>query len=175
MFTFENKQLLVSFSRGDESRLRESISQLKTIRASIQSTLVEVESIHSETSTSATLLASAKSKSRIRQLEIEEAVMRQELMASREEKADLRAKVYLLEKEKTGLKMILQDRDCMEEVLRTRIQHLEEILDPSDLTDQVLRQRINNLFDTLDKVSKNANERHKHANDLIEDLRKANR
>ena len=101
-----------------------------------------------------------------------------EMMAGREEKADLRAKVYLLEKEKSGLKMILEDRDCMEEVLRTRIQHLEEILDPNVLRhveDQVLRQRINNLFDTLDKVSRNANERHKHAIDLIEDLRKANR
>ncbi len=90
----------------------------------------------------------------------------------------MRAKVYLLEKEKTGLKMILQDRDCMEEVLRTRIQHLEEILDPNVLRDcqsQILRQRINSLFDTLDKVSRNANERHKHASDLIEDLRKANR
>ncbi len=100
------------------------------------------------------------------------------MMASREEKADLRAKVYLLEKEKSGLKMILEDRDCMEQVLRTRIQHLEEILDPNVLghvEDQVLRQRINNLFDTLDKVSRNANERHKHAIDLIEDLRKANR
>ena len=100
------------------------------------------------------------------------------MMAGREEKADLRAKVYLLEKEKSGLKMILEDRDCMEEVLRTRIQHLEEILDPNVLRhveDQVLRQRINNLFDTLDKVSRNANERHKHAIDLIEDLRKANR
>ena len=84
----------------------------------------------------------------------------------------------MLDKEKTGLQMILQDRDCMEEVLRTRIQHLEEILDPNVLRgceDQVLRQRINSLFDTLDKVSRNANDRHKHAIDLIEDLRKANR
>ena len=160
--------------------MRDSISQLKTIRASIQSTIVEVESIHSEATatllaSAATSLTSAKTKSRIRQLEIEEAVMKQELMASREDMADIRAKVYLLEKEKTGLKMILQDRDCMEEVLRSRIQHLEEILDPSDLQDHVLRQRINHLLDTLDKVSKNANDRHKHATDLIEDLRKANR
>ena len=62
----------------------------------------------------------------------------------REEKADLRAKVYLLEKEKAGLKMILEDRDCMEEVLRTRIQHLEEILDPRTLReceDQVLNSQ----------------------------------
>ncbi len=79
---WKNK-LFNRFIRSDESRLRESISQLKTIRASIQSTIVEVEAIHSETS-AATLLtsaASAASKGRLRQLEIEEAVMRQEMMA----------------------------------------------------------------------------------------------
>jgi hypothetical protein len=78
-----NNKLFNRFIRSDESRLRESISQLKTIRASIQSTIVEVEAIHSETS-AATLLtsaASAASKGRLRQLEIEEAVMRQEMMA----------------------------------------------------------------------------------------------
>jgi len=32
--------------------------------------------------------------------------------------ADLRAKIYLLEKESAGLKMVMINKDCMEEVLR---------------------------------------------------------
>ena len=81
--------------RIDEARLRDSISQLKTIRASVQSTLVQVETVHNDL---ANYTLGQGNKSRLRQLELEEAVMRQELMASREEKADLRAKVIIVNK-----------------------------------------------------------------------------
>ncbi len=52
------------------------------------------------------------------QHESEESAARQELMASHEERADLKAKIYLLEKELAGLRMVMIDKDCMEEVLR---------------------------------------------------------
>jgi hypothetical protein len=64
--------------RNDEARLRDSISQLKTIRASVQSTLVEVEAIHSELAVG-NFPTSQATKTRLRQLELEEAVMRQGL------------------------------------------------------------------------------------------------
>ena len=56
--------------------MRDSISQLKTIRASVQSTLVEVEAIHSELAVG-NFPTSQAAKTRLRQLELEEAVMRQ--------------------------------------------------------------------------------------------------
>ena len=88
--------------RIDEARLRDSISQLKTIRASVQSTLVQVETVHNDL---ASYTLGQGNKSRLRQLELEEAVMRQELMASREEKADLRAKVNIVSTFSLWLKM----------------------------------------------------------------------
>ena len=62
------------------------------------------------------------------QADLELAVMQQELMSSREEKADLRAKVYLLEKEKSGQDLALADRVAVEQTLRTHVQHLQEEL-----------------------------------------------
>ena len=45
-------------------------------------------------------------------------MINQELMAGKEEIADLKAKVYLLDKEKAGLNMTLSDRLNVEAVLR---------------------------------------------------------
>ena len=39
----------------------------------------------------------------------------------------------------------------------------------------LLRQRVENLLETLDKVTKNNSERQKHSDDLIDDLKRANR
>ena len=43
-------------------------------------------------------------------VDLEMAVLQQELMAGREESADLRAKVYLLEKEKGAQELAMGDR-----------------------------------------------------------------
>jgi hypothetical protein len=75
--------------RNDEARLRDSISQLKTIRASVQSTLVEVEAIHSELAVG-NFPTSQATKTRLRQLELEEAVMRQGLKFSLQAALDIR-------------------------------------------------------------------------------------
>ena len=47
------------------------------------------------------------------------AVLVQELMAMREERADLRAKIYLLEKEKLGAELSLEQQLDKETLLRT--------------------------------------------------------
>ena len=45
----------------------------------------------------------------------------------------------------------------------------------SSSREALLRQRVENLLETLDKVTKNNSERQKHSDDLIEDLKRANR
>ena len=115
---------------------------------------------------------------------LEEAVSKQELMGMREECADLRAKLYLAEKESSGLQMNLEDRYSVENILRAHIEHLQDQLDKfsrgeegvSSLSrEEKLRQRVDTLLDTLDRVTRNSEVRHKQADDLIADLKQANR
>ena len=73
------------FSKSDELRLREHISSLKSVRASILGSLVEVDA---EKGRSASLESGRggrgrKKDSEERQTELEQAVMKQEIMASR--------------------------------------------------------------------------------------------
>ncbi|TRY69370.1 hypothetical protein TCAL_03782 [Tigriopus californicus] len=182
------------FGKSDESRLRDHISSLKSIRASIQNSIVELEPLHhdpdlpllttssSGTSTRRTL---KESKSHV---DLEHAVLQQELMASREEKADLRAKVYLLEKEKTNMDLIMADRISIEQMLRTHIQHLQEelaqvergfqgsahLMSDKSTRESQLKQRVESLLATLDKISKNGELRQKQSQDLMDDLKRAN-
>ena len=109
---------------------------------------------------------------------------KQELMGMREECADLRAKLYLSEKESSALHMNLEDRYSVENILRTHIEHLQDQLDKftrgeeglSSLSrEDKLRQRVDTLLNTLDRVTRNGESRHKQADDLIADLKQANR
>ena len=47
----------------------------------------------------------------------------------REEKADLRAQVHLLEKEKKSLELIISSQQAQEHALKTHIQHLQDELE----------------------------------------------
>lgn len=182
------------FGKSDESRLRDHISSLKSIRASIQNSVVELEPLHHDpdlplltasSSGTSTRKALKESKS---QADLEHAVLQQELMASREEKADLRAKVYLLEKEKTNMDLIMADRISIEQMLRTHIQHLQEelaqvergfqgsahLMSDKSSRESQLKQRVESLLATLDKISKNGELRQKQSKDLMDDLKRAN-
>lgn len=78
-------------------RLREHICQLKTIRATIQGTVVDLEPVVPKTARGV-----APNHHQYKEEQIEAAVVRQELMAAKEEIADLKAKIYVSEKEKIG-------------------------------------------------------------------------
>ena len=90
-------------TKSEENRLREHICQLKTIRATIQGTVVldlnpfrhcsELKPVTSSTSNSI---------SKCSEDQLETAVFKQELMAAREEMADLKAKIYVSDREKSG-------------------------------------------------------------------------
>lgn len=97
--------------KSEEMRLREHICQLKTIRATIQGTVVDLEPVDHG-------IAVADDAKRISYNQmasagagndnIEQAVLKQDLMAAKEEIADLKAKVYLADKEKSGSEFIFQ-------------------------------------------------------------------
>lgn len=56
-----------------------------------------------------------------------------ELMAMREEKADLRGKVYIMEKEKKSLELTIGSMNAQEMALKTHIQHLQDELENQEL------------------------------------------
>ena len=67
-------------------------------------------------------------------------------------------------------------------MLRTHVQYLQEqtanaasSLAGGSKTEELLRQRVENLLQALDNVIRNSESRHKQSNELIEDLKKANK
>ena len=54
-------------------------------------------------------------------------------MAMREEKADLRGKVYIIEKEKKSLELTIGSLNAQEVALKTHIQHLQDELENQEL------------------------------------------
>ena len=169
------------FTKSDEVRLRDHISSLKMIRSSIQGSLVEIEPIHNEPD------LRKPSQKNVPAADLEQAVLQQELMSSREDAADLRAKVYLLEREKSSRDLMFSDRVAVEEVLRTHIEHLQEelgqverggvhshLMDSSGREEQ-LKKRVETLLKTLENMSSSSEIRQKQSDELIDDLKRANR
>lgn len=115
--------------KNEESRIRDLIITLKTERETVKQTMTEVESWSMES------LYPSKPPSpcdilEARKLDLETAVLMQELMAMREERAELRAQLFLLEKEKTSLELRLQSHETQEEAYKARINYLKsEIMD----------------------------------------------
>lgn len=130
-------------------------------------------------------------------MDMEAAVLQQELMAGREERADLRARIYLLEKEKSNADLMLADRVSLEQVLRGHIRHLQEELGQAERrgvgahlmghlmqgssssseasAEAQLRARVDTLTEAVDQMARNGEQRQKQAQELIEDLKRANR
>ena len=114
------------------SRIREYVGQLKLIRSSIQSTVVGLESLHSEFDDvpRPASSGSAYSPSSLRSAaDLEMAVLVQELMAMREDKADLKRQAYLLEREKKALELIINSQQAQETALKSHINHMQMELD----------------------------------------------
>ncbi len=131
-----------------ESKVREIIGQLRLARSSVQSTITELESHHPEYGSLPHPPASVQDqKSESKTAELEMAVLVQvrffcenafdfsihfnfqELMAMREEKADLRAQVYLMERENKSLELMINSQQAQEYALKTHIQHLQDEID----------------------------------------------
>ena len=114
------------------SQIREYIAQLKLIRSSIQSTVVGLESLHTEFDDVPRTAScdGASSPSSLRSAaDLEMAVLVQELMAMREDKADLKRQAYLLEREKKALELIINSQQAQETALKSHINHMQMELD----------------------------------------------
>ena len=177
-FTFHDElQSIHPESKSDEIKLKEWINQLKASRSSVQATLIkDLESHHPEHD-----LRPIESKT----ADLEIAVLVQELMAMREEKADLRAQVHLLEKEKKALDLIISSQQAQEHALKTHIQHLQDELENQDSVDSEgslslqnksdeMKSRITELLTTLEKVKRTSELRQQQSEDMISDLKKSN-
>ncbi|KAK0159334.1 hypothetical protein PV328_010221 [Microctonus aethiopoides] len=189
----------VAWTVDDEQRLRRQISKLKGDRAMVRSTAVEFETVHVEPLNSKNTISLAEA----RKLDLETAVLMQELMAMREDKAELRARVFLLEKERSTVELKLNVRDTQIAAQHAAIQHLQAQLGDtesmlamvtnkqrefcdnesdgieSELIEALgrearLKERLQQLVGTLEKVTKNSELRHQQSAELINDLKMAN-
>ena len=82
---------------------------------------MELESVHAREDIPTPAPTSTKHSA----ADLELAVLVQELCGMREERADLRARVYLLQKEKAGLELTTEHQREVERVLRTKAEHLQ--------------------------------------------------
>lgn len=164
----------------------------------VRSTAVELETVHVEPLNSKNTISLAEA----RKLDLETAVLMQELMAMREDKAELRARVFLLEKERSTIELKLNSRDAQIAAQNTAIQHLQDQLTDteamltmvsdkdrrytsesegmeSELIEALgrearLKERLQELVNTLENVTRNSELRHQQSADLINDLKIAN-
>ncbi|XP_018327585.1 colorectal mutant cancer protein [Agrilus planipennis] len=86
-----------------ENRLREHVSRLKAERSNIQGTCVSLESPHMEP-----VPTKSASTQENRKMDLEMAVLMQELMSLREDRAELIAKLFTLDKEKSAIELKLK-------------------------------------------------------------------
>nr|XP_036851024.1 colorectal mutant cancer protein isoform X4 [Manis javanica] len=135
------------FTKEDEQRLKDYIQQLRNDRAAVKLTMLELESIHIDP-----LSYDVKPRGDSQRLDLENAVLMQELMAMKEEMAELKAQLYLLEKEKKALELKLSTREAQEQAYLVHIEHLK-----SEVEEQQ-EQRVRSLGSTgsggKDKPSK---------------------
>ncbi|KAG7314614.1 hypothetical protein KOW79_021917 [Hemibagrus wyckioides] len=108
------------FSKEDEQRLKDYIQQLKNDRAAVKLTMLELESVHVDP-----LSYDIKPRVDSHRLDLENAVLMQELMAMKEEIAEMKAQLYLLEKEKKTLELKLSTQEAQEQAYLVQIEHLK--------------------------------------------------
>lgn len=121
----------LEFTREEGVRLKSYIQQLKSERFTVGMTLLKLESI-----TGIPEPKEVKVESLDPRLDLENAVLMQELMALKEEKAELKAKNYLVEKEKKALELRITTRDAQEQAYLVHIDHLK-----SEMQDEIKRRR----------------------------------
>ncbi|XP_024236281.1 colorectal mutant cancer protein isoform X2 [Oncorhynchus tshawytscha] len=109
-----------SHTREDEQRLKDYVQQLKNDRAAVKLTMLELESVHVDP-----LSLEVKPRGDTHRLDLENAVLMQELMAMKEEMAELKAQLYLLEKEKKAVELLLSTREAQEQAYLVHIEHLK--------------------------------------------------
>ncbi|XP_074669612.1 colorectal mutant cancer protein isoform X1 [Strix aluco] len=135
------------FTKEDEQRLKDYIQQLKNDRAAVKLTMLELESIHIDP-----LSYDVKPRGDSQRLDLENAVLMQELMAMKEEMAELKAQLYLLEKEKKALELKLSTREAQEQAYLVHIEHLKSEVE--EHKEQRMRSLSSTSSGSKDKLGK---------------------
>lgn len=183
------------FSKSDERRLRDFIQKLKNEQSLVNVTVMELESVHVDPA-----LERRGKNMEGQRLDLENAVIMQELMAMKEEKAELKAQNYLLEKEKRSLELQLSSMESQEQAYLVQIDHLKSEscsersslpisladLQSHDLSDVMqelteslkrekkLKHQVSELVLALEKLSRNSEIRHQQSAEFVNDLKRAN-
>lgn len=132
-----------TLSKDEEHRLRDYVRLLKRERGVCKGTVIELESIHQysdindvgehiEPSTTATFVE----RSNELNIDLETAVILQEMQALKEERAELKHRIYLLEKEKRSLELKMNSREAQEQAYIVHIEHLK-----SEVKEQIKKRR----------------------------------
>lgn len=153
---------------GTIQSLLNTIDKLNRERAVVGNTVVKLESYHPSGDTPPKVV---KSSSESRKLDLEMAVLMQELLSMREDKAELRARIYNLEHEKDVLEMKLNShemKEMSEEVGNS-------VNDPDEKSSEnKLREKLKEMSQTLDRVTRTYELRQMQASQLTDELKQAN-
>ena len=122
----------LDLNKEEEGRLRGYLARLRDKRETVRTTLLELQSVHDVYVPVARIELDYLDP----KLDLENAVLIQELMALKEEKAELRAKVYLTGKEKKALELQLSSREAQEQAYVVHIEHLK-----SEVKDQIKKRK----------------------------------
>lgn len=143
------------------------IIQLKTDREAVRNTLVELETWSLEPQSPMQPNLSACDILEARKLDLETAVLMQELMAMREDRAELRAQLFLLEKDKGSLELKLSSYEAQQDAYKARMNHLKaelaELQESSTTTTEMTGREITET--TSSNVNLNENEGEKNTNE----------
>ncbi|KAB0375229.1 hypothetical protein FD755_013721 [Muntiacus reevesi] len=174
------------FTKEDEQRLKDYIQQLRNDRAAVKLTMLELESVHIDP-----LSYDVKPRGDSQRLDLENAVLMQELMAMKEEMAELKAQLYLLEKEKKALELKLSTREAQEQAYLVHIEHLKSEVEEQKeqrtrslsstssggkdtASKKKLKARVQELVSALERLTKSSEIRHQQSAEFVNDLKRAN-
>nr|CAH0099402.1 unnamed protein product [Daphnia galeata] len=168
-----------------ERKVRDIIGRLKGDRASLENTVQQV-SLPLESVLVDPLPKEVLPLAEARKIDLEMAVIMQELMAMREERSRLRTQVYILEKERAAHEAQHQATAAQLRSLNTagssseasgeRSLPLVEGADGDELTvrEKRLQLKIQELTGALERVTSSAELRSQQSAELVSDVKKAN-
>lgn len=135
-----------ALSKDEEQRLRQYIKRLKSERNTYRATVCEkLESVNEYFDPPASSVSSLggggsgtfdRSEKRRFNMDLETAVILEDMEALKEERAELKHSIYLLEKEKRALELKMNARDAQEQAYVVHIEHLK-----SEVKDQVKKRK----------------------------------
>lgn len=134
-----------ALSKDEEQRLRRYIKRLKSERNTYRATVCEkLESVNEYFDPPASSVSSLgggggtfdRSEKRRFNMDLETAVILEDMEALKEERAELKHSIYLLEKEKRALELKMNARDAQEQAYAVHIEHLK-----SEVKDQVKKRK----------------------------------